>query len=167
MSENQSVDTPQVGHETTPEAPAKRLADTLATLRSMALDAMEEHRDALMELPEVYNHLQMIDRHLFNAAVEEERSRAPAPEPKSNDLPDLVAQLAPGEKFLLRSLLKAPNGINKHMLGTENQRLIDWGFVLAEGNLLQLSERGHQANQLLSLKPNRRAEAPVLAVSAN
>jgi hypothetical protein len=163
MIENQGTDSNEEQVEKPVETTSKRLADTLSILRSMAQDAMVEHRDVLIDLPDIYNHLQMIDKHLYNAALEEERSREPVPAPKNVDLPEMASQLAPGEKYLLRSLAKAPNGINKHMLGNENTRLIEWGFILAEGNMLKLSERGATINQLLSLKPSQRLASQALA----
>jgi hypothetical protein len=163
MSEYSSVNAPETPVENAVETPVKRLAETLAILRSMVVDALEEHRAELVDLPEVYTHLQMIDRHTYNAILEENRSRAPAPEPKGTDLPDLVAQLAPGEKYLLRTLTKAPNGINKNMLGNENTRLIEWNLIIAEGDMLKLAERGAQINQLLNLKPSQRSAPQALA----
>lgn len=159
MSENTATDNLEITADPVESPPANRLAETLAMLRLMTQDALLEHKGELLELPEVHNHLQMIDRYLFNAAVEEQRSREPAPEPKNLDLPDLPSLMAPGEKYMLRTLAKAPNGVNKHMLGNENARLFEWDLIVAEGDVLKLTDRGAQVNHLMSLKPNQRHAA--------
>ena len=166
MSENMNIETPEILGETpvqTPlETPAKRLAECLLMLRAMTLDTLEEHREALMDLPEVFNHLQMTDKYLFNAIREEARSREPVPEVKT-DLPDLAVQLAAGEKFLLRTLAKTPKGMNRKMLGNENLRLIEWALIEENGDLLTLTDRGAQVNALLGQKPAQRPAVQALA----
>lgn len=135
-----------------------KLAESLAIIHLMIKDVLDESRDALLDQPEVFMHLQMADKHLYNAVLSDTKHREPVPEPTADDAVALASKLHSIERFTLRNLAKNEGGMNKALLGNENERLLSWGLVEADVNLIRITEKGKQVNQLLNVKPALRSE---------
>jgi len=135
-----------------------KLAERLDIIHLMIKDVLDECRDELIDQPEVFMHLQMADKHLYNAVLSDQKNRVPVPEPTADDAVALSSRLHSLERFTLRSLAKNEGGMNKALLGNENERLLSWGLVESDVNLIRITEKGKQVNQLLNIKPAQRAE---------